>query len=277
MAALISDVADIADGLLVPQQFNKLKGTRYTFDPFSAPPRFSDLLGNGAASGASAAANLLQTNSSLYEWFVLPPNGQTITVPIFDRVNGLGLDFAQDLVNGSGHELRFSGGQSAATMLRGKHSYTVATDRDFFARVKMRGNRLDLMNGTEAFMFGFVKSDPYRSAFVSYANYAVIKVGPGTAPNADIAVKTNLNGAGVQTFNSTKKVQNDTSFQLEVRISAKGEVVFLVDGVLITAPKFTFNSGNVVIPVGRFNQGSTFINNLFYQEFESGFLPEKGI
>lgn len=278
----VADIADIPDGLVLPQHFNKLKNAKYTFEPFNVPPQYSLNFSGGVpannapASGAAACVNQINTPYGVYSWFVVV-NPQTIVVPIFDRVNGLGLDFAQDQATGSGHEIRWGAWEDTVTSVRGKHSFKVGTDPAFFARVVIRGNRLDLMNSADGCNFGFIGKEGHRNVFSSYPNFAGIKVGPGTNPNANLVVRTRLASGSVISYTSTQTVLNDTSVTLEIRVSLKGQVSFFVNGqAFLPVPQFSFNVGQVVHPVSRMVQGTTFIPNFFYQSFECGYLAERG-
>jgi len=286
---VIAQPDDIADGILLPQHLNEARFSKYTFEPFNEPPRFSDSLGNGAASGSTGAINLIHTPYGCYEWRVLG-GGQTIIVPIFDRANGLGLDFAQDLANGDGHEIRFSTNITTGGFTRGKHSFVVGGPA-FFCRVKMRGNRVDRLNGTDGWSFGFVRHQAYNNTFANYTDSATFFcTGNGTGGVADVLLRTKLNGGSFDTvFLATASTAiprwaNDTSRTFEMRVSVPGRVSVLVDDRvpasgatgLTAVSSFVFDFGDVVMPVARFSNGNLQIDNLFYQEFECGFMAERG-
>jgi len=271
MAPLINYARQLADGIIKSQHLNRANQQRYTFDPFDAPPHFKDSLGNGVAVGTTSAINLCITNRGIYEWHVLGA-GQTIAVPVYDRVNGLGLDFGQDQTISEGHQLRFSPNIVTAGMSRGKHSYTIGTDKAWFARLKVRCSDT---SGLVPLVFALWKNQAYQTALASYTDYVGFNIS-GSGASAQIRQQTSV-ASVVVTLDTTQTWLDNTSRTFEIRVTQAGKVSFLIDGAVPTVPMTTFSlaSGIVVSPGTFFLHGADLADNLWYQEFESGFLPTR--
>lgn len=272
----VADIADIPDGLVLPQHFNKLKNAKYTYEPFTVAPRFSSVLGNGAATGATGNINRMETPFGVYEWQVR--GTQTILVPAFDLVNGRGLNFAQDLTGADGHELRYSPNITTAGQARGKHSYVIGTDKPFFARWKMFAS--DASGIANAF-FGFVRHQAYQAGF-NYNDYAAFNPNRINATGARIDLSFRLNGVFLSGFAPSPGTvwTDNTSRSFEVRVDAIGNVRFLLDGAYFGEEKanaMKFDTGDVVTPVSYLSQDIDTCEDFVYQEFECGYLSERGL
>jgi len=268
----ISRPNEINDGVVYPQHLNENKFSKYTFEPFSVPPRFSDSLGNGAAAGTTGAINLIHTPFGTYEYHVLGA-GQTIIVPVFDRANGLGLDFGQDQTVSEGHQLSFSPNIVTAGAGRGKHSYTIGTDKAFFARVKVR---FSVIAGPAPWVFGFFRNQAYQTTLAGYTDQASIGVGTVTPAVIEIGMRVNNVLAFPATLAGVSNIVANVARTFEIRVSQQGVVTFLVDGVILPrSGTFAFDSGDVVMPRAFFLQSAT-PTAVFYQEFKAGPLPVRG-
>jgi len=263
---------------LDPQRFSRLKNRRYTLEMFDTPPWFGASTGNGAATGGTGAINLIHTAKGIYEYVILGA-GQTIIVPIWDRTNGKGLQFSQDQTATEGHELSFAPNITTAGQARGKHNYTIGTDKAFFARLKFTA---DDVSGFNPFFFGFIRCGAYQTAIGSYTDYAGFKaVGAGTI--ADLNIETRLNSGTVSTVDTTINLADNDVVELEIRVSQTGVVRFRYNGFEGGAglpnpvSGFVFDAGDVVRPAAFFLHGADLVDNIWYQEFESGFLPEKAV
>jgi hypothetical protein len=263
------------DDVIPPQKLSKSKNQKYTFDPFDAPPHYSKNLGNGAATGATGDINTMRTNRGIYEWHVLGA-GQTILVPVYDLATGLGLDFGQDQTSTEGHQVRFTPNiVTPPAVPRGKHAYKIGTDKAFFARLKIL---LTDASGVNPFCFGFFKAQAYQTALDSYSDFAVIRLVPSTT-FASIRQRWNLNGGTAAEVDSTQTTSDNAAITMEVRVKQDGKVSFVVNGAYPTVAKtdFVFDSGDVVYPGTFFLHGTDVADNVYYQEFESGFLPERAV
>jgi len=277
MPSAASYAQDIANGSIGPEEFHRNKNRRYTFDPFDAPPLFSGADGFSAPSGTTGAVNLLHTPRGVYEWHVLGA-GQVITVPAWDRVNGLGLDFKQDLTLSKGHQLSFSPNITGAGQSRGKHSYVIGQDRPFFARLKVR---CPDTSGVNPFSFGFFRHQAYQTSTFNYTDYATWEAN-SNGSGADIKLTMQINGGGVLTAFTPLTWEDNVARVFELRVDMQGVVTWVIDGVVLARPNSVtlqrfppFDAGDVVRPGTFFKHTSDFADNLFYQEFEAGFLPER--
>lgn len=267
---MLSQVDDIADGLIRPQHFNKYASQRYTFEPFDTPPSFSNSLGNGAAVGTNNAINLIHTENGIYEWHVV--GTQTIVVPVFDRINGLGLDFAQDITSNEGHQLWFAS-LLAAGSARAKHTFTVGRDT-FFARLRVRAADT---SGLTSFAFGFIKVQTYQSFYGNYTDGALLSAS-ALGASARIFQDSALNGGGFASLNTSQLWLDNQARTFEIRVARDGRVKFVLDGVAPTVEKrnFVFDSGDVLAPISAMTHSADGCDTFFYQEFEAGLLAERG-
>lgn len=269
---IISRVDQIADGLIRPQHLNKLVNSRFFYDPFDVAPKFGDSLGNAAAAGATGNINQMITRANIYEWFVMGA-GQTILVPVYDRVNGLGIDFAQDLTSTEGHQLRFGPNIVTAGQERARGAYKIGTDKAFYGKVKIRAADA---SGLNPLVFGLFKAQAYQTALTSYTDFAVFNiVVNGTL--ADIQLKTSV-ASVVTTVDTTQDWLDTESHTLELRVTQGGVVTFVLDGKypLVTRSGFAFASGVVVHFGSLFLHGAAAPGALQYQEAETGFLALRG-
>lgn len=267
-----SRIDNIADGLIRPQHLNKLVNSRFFYDPFDVPPRFSSQLGNGAATGATGDINELATEKNQYEWHVLGA-GQTIIVPVYDRANGKGLDFGQDQTATEGHQLRFGPNIVTAGQDRARGAYKIGTDRAFYGKIKI--NTSDA-SGLNPLCFGLFKSQAYQTALTSYTDFAVFNVVVnGTL--ADIQLKTSV-ASVVTTVDTTQDWLDNESHTMELRVTQGGVVTFVLDGKypVVTRSGFAFAAAAVVQFGTFFLHGADLADNLWYQEAETGFLAVRG-
>lgn len=264
----------MADGFLEPRHYANKRNRKYVFDDFSCRPQFSKSDGNGAATGATGDINVIATNRGVYEWHVKGA-GQTILVPSFDVTNGKGLDWAQDNTNTEGHEVAFSPNIVTANGDRGHLAFVIGTDDDFFVRCKYLSSD---WSGVNPIALGFRKVQAYDTALANYTDYAVVKaVGSGTT--GSLRLETNLNGGTAATTNTTQTKADDVAATFEVRVKKSGSVKFLIDGAAPTVDvsDFVFDSGDIVIPFSFFLHGADVANNLWYQEFECGYITQKSV
>jgi len=267
-----SRIDHIADGLIRPQHLNKLVNSRFFYDPFDVPPKFGDSLGNAAAAGTTGAINELITRANQYEYHILGA-GQTIVVPVYDRVNGLGLDFAQDVVATEGHQLRFGPNIVTAGQERARGSYKIGTDKAFYGKIKIRTADA---SGLSPLCFGLFKAQAYQTALASYTDFAVFNVVVnGTL--ADIQLKTSV-ASVVTTVDTTQDWLDLESHTMELRVTQGGVVTFVLDGKypIVTRSGFAFASAAVVQFGTFFLHGAAAPGALHYQEAETGFLAIRG-
>src|SRR5258706_10162837 len=271
--SIASRIDNIADGLVRPQHLNKLVNSRFFFDPFDVPPKFGDNLGNAAASGSTGAINQMITEKNIYEWFVMGA-GQTIAVPVYDRVNGKGLDFGQDQTATEGHQLRFGPNITTTNMERARGAYKIGTDKAFYGRIKV--NTSDA-SGLNPFVFGLFKAQAYQTALTSITDFAVFNCVVNTT-FADIQIKTSV-ASVVTTVGTTLTWLDNESHTFELRVTQQGVVTFVLDGKVslpATRTGFAFASAAIVQFGTFFLHGADLADNLWYQEAETGLLAVRG-
>ena len=269
---LVSRIDNIADGLVRPQHLNKLVNSRFFYDPFDVAPKFGDSLGNGAAVGTTAAINQMITRANIYEWHVIGA-GETIVVPVYDRVNGLGLDFAQDLTVNEGHNFRFGPNIVTAGQERARGAYKIGTDKAFYGKIKIRTSDA---SGLNPLCFGLFKAQAYNGTLTNYTDFAIFHaIVNGTL--ADIQIKTSV-ASVVTTVDTTLDWLDNESHTFELRVTQGGVVTFVLDGKypVVTRSGFAFAAAAVVQFGSYFLHGGDVADTLFYQEAETGFLPIRG-
>lgn len=269
---LISRPDNVADGVILPQHFNKLRWSENFYEPFDVAPRFSNQLGNGAATGATGDINELHTRINTFEWHVLGA-GQTILVPVYDRVNGKGIDFGQDQTISEGHQLRFGPNIVTAGNDRARGFFKIGTDKAFYGKIKI--NTSDA-SGLGPFVFGLFKAQAYQTALTSYTDFAVFNCTVNTT-FADIQIKTSV-ASVVTTVGTTRTWLDNESHTFEIRVTQAGVVTFILDGLVptVTRSGFSFASGAFVQFGTFFLHAADLADNLWYQEAEGGFLGLRG-
>jgi hypothetical protein len=279
-----------ASGGLEWQKFSP-KNRKYTYEPFDGLPSFQARTGNGAATGATGNINLIRTQYGCYEYVILGA-GQTIIVPVYDVTTGLGLDFAQDQTNTEGHETSFSPNIVTSGGGRGKHGYVIGGSsgetRPFFAQFTFRP--VDSSGIAEGF-FGFIQMGAYQTAVASYNEYAGLSL-VGSGASAQIRIKTRLNGGSAGNVDTTQTVGDGISVTLRVEVDPVTRLARFKYGASLTQAQidsgavpfptvtktdFAFTSGVVVRPAFFFLNSADLVDNLYYQNFQCGFIPQRGV
>jgi len=260
------------DGFLEPRHYANKINRRFISEDFSVRPMFSKTDGNGAATGATGDVNLMRTNRGQYEWHVKGA-GQTILVPAYDATTGKGLDFAQDQASTEGHELAFSPNIVTSGGDRGAGAYKVGTDDAFFARLQILSSD---WSGVGTLFFGVRKPQAYATALATYTDYAGFKVVNSGALGA-VKIETNLAGAGAVLVDTTQTIADNVAAVFEIRVKKDGTVFFRFnDGApTVGVSGFVFAAGTILIPVSFFLHSADLADNLWYQQFDTAYLPQK--
>lgn len=264
----------MADGFLEPRHYANKNNRKYIFEDFSVYPRFAARLGNGAATGATGDRNQLITNRGTYVWHVKGA-GQTILVPVYDDVNGKGLDFGQDQTATEGHELMFSPNIPTAGGDRGILGFKIGTDEAFVARLKVL---LSDWSGVNPLAFGIRRVQAEQAALASYTDYAAFKV-VGSGTTGSVRLETNLNNAGAVTTDTSQTKADNVAADFRIHVGQDGKVRFWLDdgAPTVNVTNFVFDVGDIVIPFAFFLHGADLVDNLWYQEFEGGYLPKRAV
>lgn len=270
MGGFVAYPRNIKDETIGPQKLNKAKNRKYVFDAFDVRPTFAAAAGHGSPAGATGSINIMRTGAGTYEYFVLGA-GQTIVAPVWDPTNGKGVDIALDLTATEGLEIAFGPNIVTAGQDRGKLNFKIGTDKSFFARLKVY---ITDASGFNPFHFGFRKVQAFAATFTDYTDYAAIEL----QSDLDIMISTDLNNAGEVATDTTQNTADLASREFEIRITQQGAVSFLIDGLVPTVNRtnFVFDAGDIVIPFGRLLHGTDVAEATFLQEFEAGYLPERG-
>lgn len=271
--------------------FEKFSGRnrKYTYDNFDSLPTFQKSTGNGAATGSTGDLNLLRTSQATYEFHI--KGTQTIIVPVYDAVNGLGLDFGQDQTAADGHETTFGTNIVTALGTRSKHGYQIGgvggETKRFFAQFTFKP--ADTSGIAEGF-FGFIKMGAYQTALASYNEYAGISLN-SSGTSAKVNIKTQLAGGGNVTTDTTQTLADNVVMTIRVEVdpltrtarilAGQGLTQAAIDAGQVPAPtvtvtNFQFTSGVIVRPAFFFLQAADLCDNLFYQNFQAGYIPTRG-
>lgn len=280
----------VGDGEIEARKFSS-KNRKYTYEAFDSLPSFSAALGNGAAVGTTGAINQIRTQSGVYEAVILGL-GQTIIVPVFDAVTGLGLNIAQDQVSTEGTEISFTPNIVTSGGGRAKHGFIVggtgSETRPFFAQITVRpGDSSGIAEG----FFGFIKMEAYATALASYTEYAGISL-VGSGVTAQIRLKTRLASGTAGDVDTTQTVADALSCTYRVEVDPvtrkvrfrfgtgltqaqidRGDVPFPT----VTKSDFAFTSGVILRPAFFFLNGADLVDTLYLQNFQCGYIPQRGV
>lgn len=284
----------IRAGTLTPNRQNKVRFGKATIaDFFSVRPHYSASDGSAVPAGATGSVNILRSGPNTYEWHVKGA-GQTITAPVYDLTSGNGLDFGQDQTATEGHELSFSPNITAALAAYkvagssriGKHGFIVSGDTGgFYARLRFKCSDV---SGIAGLFFGFVGAQAYQTALASYADFAGIDFNV-SGTTAKVQTKTQSNTAGVTNVDSGQTIADNDVVDVRIEVlggAQMGQVRFFwaknaTRADLVGAPAITQSftlrgtaaAPLVYRPATFFLHGADLADNLFYQEFECGYLP----
>lgn len=212
----------------------------------------------GAPSGATGAVNLLRFNNDTIEQFVIGA-GQTLIVPI---MTSSGLSVAGDQTNTEGFEYNWG-----AALATSKNTFTIGTSAAFFLEWRFTAEDV---SGCDPAMIGFRKTEANNATLTSYTDYALIGLSATDAVGT-VVLKTELNGGGTTTTNTTDAWTDGQTHTLTVLVSAAGVVTYLIDGIApsVTAA-FTFDSGDTVAPIFRFTNNAD-ASQIYWQSMRCGF------
>lgn len=212
-----------------------------------------------APTGSNGDVNLMyMQDGCLMEQFII--GTQTIIAP---RMNANGLNLALDNTAAEGSEYNFGARNNA------KHAYTIGTSPAFFMTAKFY---VEDLSGCDPLMIGFRKVEANNATLASYTDYALIGLNQGTSAT-NVVMLTELNAGGQTATDSTDAWGGDGSAQtVTVKVSAAGVVTFEVNGVAATvAPSFTFDNGDVVMPIIHFVQGADITTDVDLQTLKIGY------
>lgn len=267
------------------------RNRKFTYEGFDALPSFSARTGNGAATGSTGNINQIRTPNGIYEYVILGA-GQTIIVPVYDVTTGKGLDFGQDQTSTEGHETSFSPNIVTSGGGRGKHGFVIGgtggETRPFFAQFTVLAS--DTSGYAEGF-FGFIQMGAYQTALASYNEYAGLSL-VGAATTAQIRIKTRLNAGAAGNVDSTQTVADNIPVTIRIEVNPVTRLATFKYGAsltqaqidagqvpfpTVTVTNFAFTSGVVVRPAFFFLHSADLVENLWYQNFQSGYLPVRGV
>lgn len=280
----------VGDGQLEWQKYSG-KNRKYTYEGFDSLPSFAARLGNGAATGATGVINQIKTQSGTYEYVILGA-GQTIIVPVYDVTTGKGLDFAQDQTSTEGHETSFAPNIVTSGGGRAKHGFVVggtgSETRPFFAQFTfLPGDASGIAEG----FFGFIKMEAYQTALASYTEYAGISL-VASGATAQIRIKTRLASGTAGNVDSTQTVGDGIPVTIRVEVDPATRLVRFRYGASLTQAQidagavpyptvtktdFAFTSGVVLRPAFFFLNGADLVDTLYYQNFQCGYIPQRGV
>jgi hypothetical protein len=237
---------------------------RHCFEEFNQPVVALAAAGAGATVGTAGAVNVLMTPENVFEYVIKGSTG-TIKAPV---VTGTGLDIGMDQTDNDGVEL--TPGITASERMRG--CFKVGTDPSFFCRAKIK---VEDISGTDDLCVGFRKAEAYQANVDDYDEAAYLQVGGGAIGR--INSETILNNAATVTTNLGLTAWADGgTHSLEVRVSDRRAVTFWVNGKRCeTAPAFSFDAGEQVIPFLFFLHSSDLAGLVEVCEWEWGFVSIK--
>lgn len=184
---------------------------------------------------------------------------QTVVTP---AAGNAGLNIAGDQTDDDGFEFSF-GLAGDANIACGK---TVGTDDPFYIKATLT---IADVSGTDELLVGFRKNADCAAAISSYTDYAFLNVNAG-----DVTINTRKNNNAAPSPTDTDiDVADAGTVTLEVRVDADGNAKFFVNGSDdIESLDFTFDSGDVLIPVIRILQASDLTGDVTLSDVEFGFL-----
>jgi hypothetical protein len=216
---------------------------RYVKDYFRAAKYMA--VGGGPAGGTDASQHVLFTGNPFgvtHEFALI--GTQTILGPIPTTAGGGGLDVSLDNAVDEGIEIVF--GADLAGTARGQLTFTIGTDKPFFAKAKIY---VTDVSGITPLYFGFRKAQAYQATFTDYTDYAALGLIDVTG---NIYTETDNDNAGAVQTDSTIDWADATARTLEVRVNGAA-VSYFVDGARVrAAPAFSFDDADVVVPFFRY-------------------------
>lgn len=130
------------------------------------------------------------------------------------------------------------------TTARSDCAFTVGTSKDFFLEATIKID--DISDITELWM-GFRKAEAYQADPDSYDEAAAIHI--GDTDDGRISLATILNNAATALADTALSDWTDGAEKtLKVLVLKDRRVKFFIDGVESTAVRFSFDSGEVVVP-----------------------------
>jgi hypothetical protein len=225
----------------------------HTYELFKTNPVSSKADG-GAASGTANTANVLLTGQTAFEY--VAKGTQTITAP--GKVTG-GLNIGMDQTDNDGVEI------TQGNFTDALRAFTIGTSPAFFLRVKFS---IEDVSGTDDCFVGFRKVQAYQANIDDYTDMAGLNVISG-----NINIETILNNAATTTTDTTNDWADNETHELRVDVSATGVVSYKIDGAVpTTTAAFTFDSGDVVIPMLFFLNATDLAGAVIVKEWECGNL-----
>jgi hypothetical protein len=214
----------------------------------------------GVATGATGDLNLLGIqNGIVMEQFVLGA-GQTIIKPV---MTSSGLLVSGDLTVSEGFEYNFGAARDNS-----RHAFTIGTSAAFFFEMQMT---VADVSGASPYMIGFRKTEANNATLTAYTDYAMIGL-DAIASIGTVCLKTELNGGGTTTTNTTDAWTDGQSHTVRINVSAAGVVTYLIDGIAPTVTAaFTFDNGDVVAPFFRLEHAAVAPGTVNWNTMKIGF------
>jgi hypothetical protein len=219
------------------------------------------------APGTTGALNILDAPGCRMGYWVLGA-GQTILGPV---AGADGMDVACDQADNEGLEMFTNWGPADG------RPFTVGLTPAFFMRAKFS---IAVINGCDDLFVGFRLMDPAnpnRANMTDYDTYFGLGIVTAATPGV-IEVIEELNGAAGASTDTTDTIASATVIEMKVMVSAAGVATCQHDALVpgtLAAPTvtsaFTFDDGDVVIPIFRFlHANAAQAGAILLKEFEAG-------
>jgi hypothetical protein len=189
----------------------------------------------------------------------------TATLPV--TMAAAGLDITGDLTDNDGFEV--TGGVLGATGT----PFIVGDDPAFYFCATIK---LPDVDGTDEFMAGFRRAEPFQAVMQSYADYAAIGDVSG-----DIKTETEVNGGGTTTTDTTANWADGETHVLCTYVTGPtassttgGVVTYKLDGATpATVAAFTFDDGDPVVPYIYLRHDANIAEATIVTKWEVGYQP----
>lgn len=185
-------------------------------------------------------------------WFPLV----TATLPL--DMTATGLDIAGDQTDDDGNEV--DGGILGAS----GRPFIIGDDPAFYFCATVA---LADVSGSDLFMTGFRRAEPFNATFDNYLDLASIG-----SVSGDIKIETILNNAATTVTDTTDNWADTATHKLCTNVSGSGVVTYTVDGAApTTTASFTFDDGDPVIPFVHLLQDADLMDSAVITLWEVGY------
>lgn len=260
---------NVGNGEAGPEKLaDSVRRGRYCLDTFMQEPVVWVKGSTTEPAGTSLSEQAIFTGRHTFE-YTFAGDATDAFFPTLASEGGYNWLFTNEV--GRGVEIGFGG-------LKDGHprNFTPSSE-DWFARVLLIA---DDASGVDVF-FGYRKVAANAATLTEYSDVAGIRVlGASGSTDATFTLITNLNNAGSTDYTSTTPsptvtgLEDATAFELEVR-SVGGVAQWYVNGVEHRGVSYTFDSGDIMMPVLRLLQMTDVFAQLKTLAFESGPLADR--